>query len=130
MRLLEAGFTDRWTPYRPYAEEDNSDAKLEHVVRTFANLKHTQTPYYTGSLLQVIVSRNYRGDVEMSCIERFMPLLVEKEDEGIHSPVFCEYFKDLEEESVRDNFVVIYELFDEMMDFGYPQTTESRILQE
>ncbi|EYC03836.1 hypothetical protein Aduo_002391 [Ancylostoma duodenale] len=119
----------------------------------------------------VIVSRNYRGDVEMSCIERFMPLLVEKEDEGIHSPViqagdisytyikhmnlylvsiskknmnaalvlsylykcvevFCEYFKDLEEESVRDNFVVIYELFDEMMDFGYPQTTESRILQE
>ncbi|KAK6036326.1 adaptor complexe medium subunit family protein [Cooperia oncophora] len=44
--------------------------------------------------------------------------------------VFCEYFKDLEEESVRDNFVVIYELFDEMMDFGYPQTTESRILQE
>ncbi|KAK5977017.1 hypothetical protein GCK32_001716, partial [Trichostrongylus colubriformis] len=121
--------------------------------------------------LAVIVSRNYRGDVEMSCIERFMPLLVEKEDEGVHSPViqsgdisytfikhmnlylvsiskknmnaalvlsylykcvevFCEYFKDLEEESVRDNFVVIYELFDEMMDFGYPQTTESRILQE
>ncbi len=44
--------------------------------------------------------------------------------------VFSEYFKDLEEESVRDNFVVIYELLDEMMDFGYPQTTETRILQE
>lgn len=39
-------------------------------------------------------------------------------------------FKDFEEESVRDNFVVFYELLDEMMDFGYPQTTESRILQE
>ncbi|PAV85639.1 hypothetical protein WR25_08251 isoform D [Diploscapter pachys] len=119
----------------------------------------------------VIVSRNYRGDVDMSCIEKFMPLLVEKEDEGLASPiiqngdisytfikhmnlyivsvsrknmnavmmlsylyklveVFCNYFKDLEEESVRDNFVVIYELFDEMMDFGYPQTTEGRILQE
>lgn len=36
----------------------------------------------------------------------------------------------LEEESIRDNFVVIYELLDEMMDFGYPQTTESKILQE
>lgn len=35
--------------------------------------------------------------------------------------VFTCYFKDLEEESVRDNFVVIYELLDEMMDFGYPQ---------
>ena len=41
-----------------------------------------------------------------------------------------EYFKELEEESIRDNFVIIYELLDEMMDFGYPQTTESKILQE
>jgi len=44
--------------------------------------------------------------------------------------VFTEYFKELEEESIRDNFVVIYELLDEMMDFGYPQTTEHKILQE
>ncbi|KAL8796590.1 MAG: hypothetical protein Q9182_007335, partial [Xanthomendoza sp. 2 TL-2023] len=44
--------------------------------------------------------------------------------------VFTEYFKTLEEESIRDNFVIIYELLDEMMDFGYPQTTESKILQE
>lgn len=44
--------------------------------------------------------------------------------------VLTEYFKELEEESIRDNFVVIYELLDEMMDFGYPQTTESKILQE
>jgi hypothetical protein len=44
--------------------------------------------------------------------------------------VFTEYFKELEEESIRDNYVIIYELLDEMMDFGYPQTTESKILQE
>lgn len=44
--------------------------------------------------------------------------------------VLSEYFKELEEESIRDNFVIIYELLDEMMDFGYPQTTESKILQE
>jgi AP-1 complex subunit mu len=44
--------------------------------------------------------------------------------------VFESYFKVLEEESIRDNFVIIYELLDEMMDFGYPQTTESKILQE
>lgn len=35
--------------------------------------------------------------------------------------VFKSYFKELEEESIRDNFVIIYELLDEMMDFGYPQ---------
>ena len=34
------------------------------------------------------------------------------------------------EESIRDNFVLIYELLDELMDFGYPQTTESKILKE
>lgn len=44
--------------------------------------------------------------------------------------VFNEYFKELEEESIRDNFVIIYELMDEMMDFGYPQTTEPKVLQE
>lgn len=44
--------------------------------------------------------------------------------------VLVEYFKELEEESIRDNFVIVYELLDEMMDFGYPQTTESKILQE
>ncbi|CAJ0946488.1 unnamed protein product, partial [Mesorhabditis belari] len=120
---------------------------------------------------KVIIARNYRGDIDMSVIDRFMPLLMEKEEEGMVTPVlvhpevtfvfikhtniylvsscrtnvnvtlvlsflykcievFNEYFKDVEEESVRDNFVVIYELLDEMMDFGFPQTTESRILQE
>ena len=44
--------------------------------------------------------------------------------------MFLEYFKELEEESIRDNFVIIYELMDELMDFGYPQTTDSKILQE
>ena len=43
--------------------------------------------------------------------------------------VFTEYFKSLEEESIRDNFVIIYELLDELMDFGYPQSTDPKILQ-
>lgn len=40
------------------------------------------------------------------------------------------YFKSLEEESIRDNFVVIYELLDEVMDYGIPQTTDTKILKE
>jgi len=44
--------------------------------------------------------------------------------------VFTDYFNELEEESIRDNFVIIYELLDEFMDFGYPQTTDCKILQE
>ncbi|OZC12933.1 adaptor complexe medium subunit family protein [Onchocerca flexuosa] len=121
---------------------------------------------------KVIISRNYRGDIDMSIIDKFMPLLLEREEEGRQSPtvehpeatfiykeskfhesivstsrknvnvalvltflykiveVFGDYLKDVEEESIRDNFVIIYELLDEMMDFGYPQTTEGKILQE
>jgi len=38
--------------------------------------------------------------------------------------------QNLEEESLRDNFVIVYELLDEVMDFGYPQFTEAPILSE
>merc|ERR1719355_411646 len=44
--------------------------------------------------------------------------------------VLKEYFNELEEESIKDNFVITYELLDEMMDNGYPQTTETKILRE
>ncbi|KAM8765728.1 AP-1 complex subunit mu-2 isoform 1-T1 [Rhynchonycteris naso] len=118
-----------------------------------------------------LISRNYKGDVAMSEIEQFMPLLMQREEEGALAPllshgrvhflwikhsnlylvattlknanaslvysflyktveVFSEYFKELEEESIRDNFVIVYELLDELMDFGFPQTTDSKILQE
>ncbi|OMJ08968.1 AP-1 complex subunit mu-1 [Smittium culicis] len=119
-----------------------------------------------------LIARDYKGDVPMSAIENFMPLLQEKEETiGTAAPVLCqngvvymylqesniylvamsrkdsnamtilqflrrlsqvftEYFKNLEEESIRDNFVIIYELLDEMMDYGIPQLTESKILQE
>ena len=43
---------------------------------------------------------------------------------------FVSYFKELEDESLRDNFVITYELLDEMMDNGYPQITEVKVLQE
>jgi AP-1 complex subunit mu len=135
------------------------------------------------SLAQSLIQRSYRDDVPPSYIERFLPLVLDMEeenvqvtpcftDEGINymhirhnnlyresvrcvslttvlalskrnsnaaeiifflhrlCAVLSEYFKELEEESIRDNFVIIYELLDEMMDFGYPQTTESKILQE
>jgi len=127
--------------------------------------------YILDSKGKSLISRNYRGDVETSDVDKFMTLVMEKEEEGITSPIivygdvtfvfikynnlillsvtktnanaalifsflhklvaiFCEYFKELEEESIRDNFVLIYELLDEVMDFGYPQTTDSKILQE
>ncbi|KAJ6552071.1 clathrin adaptor mu subunit [Mycena vulgaris] len=119
-----------------------------------------------------LIQRSYRDDVPPSYVERFMPLVLDMEEEGRyitpcfssqgvnymhirHSNLyllalsirntnaaetivflhrFCqvliEYFKELEEESIRDNFVLIYELMDEMIDFGVPQTTETKMLKE
>lgn len=62
-----------------------------------------------------------QSNVNVTMIFAFMYKMIE---------VFKEYFNELEEESIRDNFVVIYELLDEMMDNGYPQTTEHKILKE
>ncbi|XP_002158238.1 AP-1 complex subunit mu-1 isoform X1 [Hydra vulgaris] len=118
-----------------------------------------------------LICRTYRGDINMNVIEKFLPLVLDQEEDSADQPivvcgdvtfvyikynnlyivaitkansnvalifsflhrlvrVFTEYFKELEEESIRDNFVLIYELFDELMDFGYPQTTDTKILQE
>lgn len=62
-----------------------------------------------------------RTNVNAASILLFLHKLVE---------VFKHYFQELEEESLRDNFVIAYELLDEMMDFGYPQFTEAKILSE
>ena len=36
------------------------------------------------------------------------------------------YFCRLEDDSIRDNFVLIYELLEEAKDHGYPQTTDTK----
>jgi len=38
------------------------------------------------------------------------------------------YFGKISEENVKNNFVLIYELLDELLDFGYPQNTDTGIL--
>lgn len=44
--------------------------------------------------------------------------------------VLTRYLKVLQENSLMNNFVVTYELLDEMMDAGYPQTTDTTIIRE
>lgn len=128
--------------------------------------------YFLDSKGKPLLSRDYKGDVPYSAIEKFPLLKLEAEEENSAAPpifnynginylyvthndlyvlaltkhdnnaleimlflnqlisVLTEYFKNLEEESIRDNFVVIYELLDEMIDYGFPQTTDTKILKE
>lgn len=124
--------------------------------------------YFLDQKGKIIISRDYRGDVNSTITERFQRKVLEL-DERLLKPVltdkdvtfiwirvnniymvavakgnpnvalvltflfkmknvFESYFKELEDESLRDNFVVTYELLDEMMDFGYPQITEVKVL--
>jgi AP-2 complex subunit mu-1 len=47
------------------------------------------------------------------------------------SDVFQSYFdNEFSEEKIRSNFVLIYELFDEVMDHGYPQIVNANVLQK
>ena len=59
-----------------------------------------------------------------------MRLELHVDPRSLYYQVFKEYFKEVEEESIRDNFVIVYELLDEVMDFGFPQTVEAKVLQE
>lgn len=42
--------------------------------------------------------------------------------------VMGSYFGKISEENVKNNFVLIYELLDEILDFGYPQNTDPGVL--
>lgn len=89
----------------------NTSPIIQHGNTTFIFIKY-------NSLYLVATSKK---NANVTMVFSFLHKLVQ---------VFIEYFKELEEESIRDNFVLIYELLDEVMDFGFPQTTDSKILQE
>lgn len=36
---------------------------------------------------QTLISRNYRGDVDMSIIDKFLPMVLDAEEEGTVSPI-------------------------------------------
>ncbi|XP_038980319.1 AP-3 complex subunit mu isoform X4 [Phoenix dactylifera] len=44
--------------------------------------------------------------------------------------VLTDYLGGLNEDLIKDNFIIVYELLDEMMDNGFPLTTEPSILRE
>lgn len=123
--------------------------------------------FFLNDRARVLLARNFRGDVPMSCMDDFAQLIQEH-----GAPCFCAngvhyvyiryadlivccvsstpalnalatlhfltqviksfemFVKHVAVESVLDNFVVLYELLDEMMDFGYVQTTDSNLLEE
>ena len=101
----------RFAIYLQEKEESEQRPVFTEDGYTFAYLK------YNNLFLLSVTKRNSNVALMLVYLSRLVD-------------VFKEYFGELEEESIRDNFVIIYELMDETMDFGYPQTTEAKILRE
>jgi AP-1 complex subunit mu len=94
-------------------EDDTGDLKpvITKDGITYLYVKHTNI------YLLAVTKKNANAMIIMNFLYRLVA-------------VFEDYFDHLNEESIRDNFVITYELLDEMMDFGYPQSTEAKILKE
>ena len=107
---IPIGVTEGFSKRIQQAEDDMKPVYTEDGV-TFVYIQ------YNNLYLLAVTKRNSNALVIMLFLYKMCE-------------VFREYFGDLQEESIRDNFVIIYELMDEMMDYGYPQATEHKILKE
>lgn len=102
---------DKFTKHITEDEESQLTPIITDHGYTFVYIRHNNL------LIMAVTKKNANAMI----ILNFLYRLVE---------VFQNYFNELNEESIRDNFVITYELLDEMMDFGYPQSTEAKILKE
>nr|PVC51930.1 clathrin-adaptor chain [Theileria orientalis] len=102
------------------------DAFYEHVILQDSGVIkpvfHTEGCTFSwisqnGIYFIAVAASNYNVSLSIAFLYRFINVLTS-------------YFKHLSEESIRENFVVVYELLDEMLDNGFPQVTEVSILRE
>ena len=88
-------------------DQDSSAMKpvLEEEDISYAHIRHENL------ILLAVSSRNANAAILLIFLQRCITVLEQ-------------YINIVLEESVRDNFVLVYELLDEMMDYGYPQITD------
>ena len=97
-------------PSSTYDVFNKAMKKVDHVTAkpiftekgmTFCYTKHSNITFLA------VTKRNSNATMVFS----FLYKLIE---------IFKEYFNEIDDDSIKDNFVIIYELLDEMMDNGYP----------
>ncbi|KAI4313603.1 hypothetical protein L6164_026567 [Bauhinia variegata] len=70
------------------------------------------------------------GITFLACTQVEMPPLMGIEFLCRVANILNDYLGGLNEDLIKDNFVIVYELLDEMIDNGFPLTTEPNILRE
>ncbi|KAI5061115.1 hypothetical protein GOP47_0023620 [Adiantum capillus-veneris] len=91
---------------------------------------HPQLPSVMASPTYYVLHIVREGITFLACSKTEMPPLLGIEFLCRVADVLSEYFGGLTEDLIKDNFVIVYELLDEMMDNGYPLTTEVNVLKD
>ncbi|KAM1160161.1 hypothetical protein ACFX19_033810 [Malus domestica] len=99
--------------------------------------EHTVSQGDSPKLQSVIASPTHylfqvlrEGITFLACTQVEMPPLMGIEFLCRVADVLTDYLGSLNEDLIKDNFVIVYELLDEMIDNGFPLTTEPNILRE
>jgi len=100
------------------------DAFRVHVIHSRQQIRSPTVPIAKtnffhirrGPLWLVAVSKH---NVNAALVFEFLNKL---------SIVMCSYFGKITEDNVKNNFVLIYELLDELIDYGYPQNSEVGVI--
>ncbi|XP_064384823.1 AP-2 complex subunit mu-like [Halichondria panicea] len=89
-----------------------------HTVRSpISNI--ARTSYFHTRRSNVWIVAATRQNVNAALVFEFLTKMI---------GVLESYFGSITEENIKNNFVLIYELLDEIVDYGYPQKTDSGVL--
>ncbi|CAN1179550.1 AP-1 complex subunit mu-2 [Linum perenne] len=124
-----------WRDYRGQVSASQAERFFSKLLDKQADLQSQDPVVYEDGITYMFIQHNniyLLVASKQNCNAASLLLFLHR---VVH--VFKHYFEELEEESLRDNFVVVvrspdwqYELLDEIMDFGFPQFTEAKILSE
>merc|ERR1711962_896450 len=78
-----------------------------------------RTSFFHVKRVNIWIAAVTKQNVNAALVFEFLHKVVE---------VMGNYFTKISEENIKNNFVLIYELLDEILDFGYPQNTEGGAL--
>ncbi|CAM6098625.1 unnamed protein product [Calypogeia fissa] len=104
-----------WKQAHPQGEMGLGQAKVPSVIAS--------PTYYLVNIIR-------DGVTFLACSQSEMQPLLAIEFLCRVADVLSDYLGGLNEDLVKDNFVLVYQILDEMMDGGFPLTTEPYILKE
>lgn len=115
--------------YRGNNSRTESAAFWNQTAKTAKGLPTNVPPFLSTSKGALIHLQRNGLFFLASVLTDTQPLFVTQFLESL-ADVFVDYFGELNEHAIKDNFITVYELLDEMLDNGFPLTVEPNTLKE